>query len=162
RGTPRMLLHQVLNDDPRSLRSLNDKIPRDLETICLKAMAKEPTRRYATAQALADELRRYLHGESILARPVSRVEKLARWCRRNPALAATAGLALIALLAVTIVSTVFAVREGQHAEAVAAALRDSEQNRRKAEYRLAESYLDRGQGLADQGETARALLWMSR
>src|SRR4029077_18348450 len=60
RGTTRMLLHQVLHDEPRPPRSLNDSIPRDLQTICLKAMGKEPGRRYSTAAALADDLRRYL------------------------------------------------------------------------------------------------------
>ena len=65
RGNARMLLHQVLHDEPRPPRQLNDRIPRDLETICLKAMAKEPARRYATAGELADDLRRFLDGEPI-------------------------------------------------------------------------------------------------
>src|SRR5439155_23499909 len=60
RGSGQMLLLQVLHDDPRPPRQLNDKVPRDLETICLKAMAKAPARRYATAQELADDLRRFL------------------------------------------------------------------------------------------------------
>src|SRR5207248_8930209 len=59
RGNSRMLLHQVLHDEPRSPRSLIDRIPRDLETICLKAMSKEPSRRYATAGELASDLRRW-------------------------------------------------------------------------------------------------------
>jgi serine/threonine protein kinase len=84
RGNRQMLLLQVLHDEPRPPRQLNDKVPRDLETICLKAMAKAPARRYATAQELADDLRRFLRGESIRARPVGRVERLVRWCRRNP------------------------------------------------------------------------------
>ena len=65
RGTQRMLLLQVLQDEPRPPRRINDKIPRDLETICLKAMAKEPGRRYPTARELADDLRRWLKGEAI-------------------------------------------------------------------------------------------------
>src|SRR6266851_4787007 len=97
RGNRQMLLLQVLNDEPRPPRQLNDKAPRDLETICLKAMSKAPARRYATAEELADDLRRFLRGEPIRARPVGRAERLWRWCRRNPV---AAGL----LLAVTLSS----------------------------------------------------------
>jgi eukaryotic-like serine/threonine-protein kinase len=84
RGNRRMLLLQVLQDEPRLPRQLNDKAPRDLETICLKAMAKAPARRYATARELAEDLRRYLRDEPILARRTGRLERLGRWCRRNP------------------------------------------------------------------------------
>jgi serine/threonine protein kinase len=84
RGNRRMLLLQVLHDEPRPPRQLNDKVPRDLETICLKAMAKTPSRRYATAAELADDLERYLNGEPIHARPIGWPERLTRWCRRNP------------------------------------------------------------------------------
>jgi hypothetical protein len=83
-GNRRMLLLQVLEDEPRPPRRLDDKVPRDLETICLKAMAKSPSRRYATAGELAEDLRRYLAGEPIHARPVGRFERLRHWCRRNP------------------------------------------------------------------------------
>jgi serine/threonine protein kinase len=94
-GNRRMLLLQVLQDEPKPPRSLNDKAPRDLETICLKAMAKAPDRRYATADALADDLRRFLRREPILARPIGRPERLWRWCRKNP-------MATSLLLALTI------------------------------------------------------------
>lgn len=83
-GKGRLLILQVLQDEPRPPRRLRDRIPRDLETICLKAMAKSPARRYATAQELSDDLRRYLTGVPIKARPVGSGERLWRWCRRNP------------------------------------------------------------------------------
>ena len=88
RGTRRMVIHQVVEDEPRPPRELNDKIPRDLETICQKAMAKAPARRYGSARELADDVRRYLSGEPIRARPIGRPARLARWCRRNPVAAA--------------------------------------------------------------------------
>jgi eukaryotic-like serine/threonine-protein kinase len=84
RGNRQMLLLQVLKDEPRPPRHLNDRVPRDLETICLKAMAKAPARRYTTAREMADDLRRFLRGEPIRARPLGRLEKLWRWCRLNP------------------------------------------------------------------------------
>ena len=87
RGAAHLLLQQVVHDEPRPLRKLNDRIPRDLETICLKAMAKAQARRYATGRELADDLRRFLNNEPIHARPVGQVERLWRWCRRNPGLA---------------------------------------------------------------------------
>jgi WD40 repeat protein/tetratricopeptide (TPR) repeat protein len=105
RGVTRMLLHQVLHDEPRPPRRLNDRIPRDLETVCLKAMAKDPRRRYPTAGALAEDLRRFLKGEAVQARPVGRAERLWRWSRRNPVVAGlTAAVALLLLLVAAIAS----------------------------------------------------------
>jgi serine/threonine protein kinase len=116
RGSREMIMHQVLRDEPRAPRSLNQKIPRDLDTICLKAMAKAPVRRYATAGEMADDLRRFLRAEPILARPVGSFERLIRWCARNPALAGTAALAAAALLATTVVSILFAIHQTQTAD----------------------------------------------
>ena len=82
-GGSRMLVYQVQHDDPRPPSKISPSVPRDLETICLKAMAKEPDKRYATAAAMGDDLRRYLRGEPILARPVGRIERTWRWARRN-------------------------------------------------------------------------------
>jgi hypothetical protein len=99
RGNRRMLISQVLEDEPRPPRQLNDKIPRDLETICLMAMAKSPARRYPAASDLALDLRRYLAGEPIRARPMGLFERLRRWFVRNPVAASL-------LLAVTLGSGV--------------------------------------------------------
>jgi WD40 repeat protein len=95
RGSKAMLIRQVLEEEPRPPRRLNDRIPRDLETICLKAMAKEPNRRYATAGELAADLRRFLRGEPITARPIGHMERLWRWCRRHR-LVASLLLAMVA------------------------------------------------------------------
>lgn len=87
-GSTTLLLHQIQSSDPRTPRSIRETIPRDLETICLKALAKSPEKRYATAQDMADDLRRFAAGESIIARRVSRAERTWRWVRRNPAMTA--------------------------------------------------------------------------
>lgn len=84
------ILDQVRNKEPVSPRRLNPTIPRDLETICLRCLQKVPGRRYSSAEALAGDLRRWLDGRTILARPVSRAEKTWRGCRRRPAVAALA------------------------------------------------------------------------
>jgi serine/threonine protein kinase len=83
-GKERLLLLQVLEDEPRPPRRLKEEIPRELETICLKAMSKSPAGRYHRAVALAEDLRRYLAGEPILARPVGYAKRCGRWCRKNP------------------------------------------------------------------------------
>ncbi len=119
RGSRLMMLMQVRFDEPRPPRSTNDRIPRDLETICLKCLQKEPARRYPTAAALADDLGRFLRGEPIQARPVGRLERLARWCRRHPREALLAGgvLALLVLLAVGSTVAAFWI-QGERDEAV--------------------------------------------
>jgi hypothetical protein len=83
-GKERLLLLQVLEDDPRPPRRLREDVPRDLETICLTAMAKSPAGRYQRASALAEDLRRFLGGEPILARREGYVNHFWRWCRRYP------------------------------------------------------------------------------
>jgi WD40 repeat protein/tRNA A-37 threonylcarbamoyl transferase component Bud32 len=116
RGTVTMLFQQVLNEEPRPPRKLNNHIPRDLETICLKALDKTPARRYATAGDLEADLRRYLAGEPIHARAVGSVERLWRWCRRKPLIAGLTATVAVSLLTATVVSILASVRDRQALE----------------------------------------------
>jgi serine/threonine-protein kinase len=87
RGAAHLVLQQIVADEPRAPRQLNDAIPRDLETICLKALAKEPGRRYQSAREFADDLRRFERREPVRARPVGPLARGRRWCRRKPLVA---------------------------------------------------------------------------
>ncbi len=122
RGTSVMdTLLQLRTREPVAPRELQPGIPRDLETICLKCLQKDRTKRYADAQALADDLKRYLNGEAILARPVSRFEKTWRWCRRNPFKAVTAALGIIGVIAYAVtVSLLLSMVNEQKDDAVKA------------------------------------------
>lgn len=93
-------LNQVQTRDPVPLRVLNPATPRDLETICLKCLEKQPDRRFLTAFELADELERYLNGEPILSRPIGTLERSYRWCRRNRAGAGILFTGCVAALAI--------------------------------------------------------------
>lgn len=91
----------VITEEPVPPSKLVPKLPKDLNTICMKCLEKQPGRRYATAQALADDLVRFMEGESIIARPVGRVEKTWKWCRRRPAWAALILVGLLSLVGFT-------------------------------------------------------------
>jgi serine/threonine-protein kinase len=99
-ATPLETVAQVLHDAPAPPRALCPGLPRDLEVICLKCLEKDPGRRYGSAEALADDLSRFLAGEPIRARPTGAVERCWRWCRRKP-LAASLVAAALLLLGVT-------------------------------------------------------------
>ena len=106
-----MLLHQVLHDEPRPPRKLNDHIPRDLQTICLKAMAKDPARRFPSAGELRDDLRRWLDGKPIKSRPVGSFERAWRWANRHRAVASLlTTLAIVVVLAFAGMALLWAAR----------------------------------------------------
>lgn len=100
-------LQLVISQDPVPPRRWQPKTPRDLETICLKCLEKEPRRRYATARGMADDLGRFLAGEPITARPVGPVERCWRWARARPSAAALIGLGLTTMLMVLVLVTAF-------------------------------------------------------
>jgi WD40 repeat protein len=98
------ILRQVSEAEPVAPRLLNPSVPRDLETICLQCLSKDPVRRYPTAVALAEDLGRFLRGEWVQARPESRIEKGVRWCRKRPALALALGGIGVLLGALVLIS----------------------------------------------------------
>ncbi len=131
-------LEQVRSQEPVPISRLQPTVPRDLQTICLKCLHKDPARRFASAEALADDLGRFLRGEPIRARPVSRRERLWKWARRKPALAAllaVSGLSLVTLVAGGLVYNARLRAAVQRAEA-----REAETRR---QYREAHATLDR-------------------
>lgn len=109
-------LRQVQHDEPVRPRQLNSALPKDLETICLKCLAKEPSRRYASAQDLVDELSRYLSDRPIRARPISTFEIAARWCRRNRLAAAFMAFLALFVPAVIVVLLLMNYRLAQESE----------------------------------------------
>lgn len=145
--SPSTTLQLVANEEPVPPRRLNPQVPRDLQTIGLKCLRKEPHRRYASARAFAEDLRHFQRGEPIQARPVSPAERAVCWVRRRPALAGTLslGILLASVLAITIVGW-RRQREGLSAAAVAYAeadLSESERLRDRGEFEGAAALLER-------------------
>jgi len=109
-------LDHVRTAEPVSPRRLNASLPRDLETICLKCLEKEPARRYPAAQSLAEDLDRFLNREPILARPIGFLGRTWRWCRRKPALASASALATMLLLTLAVGAPIVASQQRAAAE----------------------------------------------
>ncbi len=154
-------LMQVVSAEPVPLRQLNAKVPADLETICHKCLSKEPARRYGSARELAEELDRFLAGQPVLARPVSRVARAVRWGRRNPAVAVLSLAVALLLLAAAVAGPTVAVRQSS-------LRRDADEQRQLAEERAddldaerrrAESNADEA---AAQARAARHALYAAR
>jgi WD40 repeat protein/predicted Ser/Thr protein kinase len=143
-------LRMVAENDPVSPRLLNAGVSRDLETICLKCLEKDPRRRYATAQEFVDELARFLRHEPIQARPANAVEKLWRWCRRKPALASAFALLFI----VAIGSPIAVYRINQERKLAQRHAADSRE-------RLLRQALANGNRLVDEKNYFSALPWFA-
>jgi serine/threonine protein kinase/WD40 repeat protein/tetratricopeptide (TPR) repeat protein len=158
------LVRQVTESDPPPVRKVAAGLPRDLATIVGKAIEKEPRRRYQTAGALADDLQRFLDGRTIAARRVGEVERVWKWARRRPGMAAMIAASLLFLVSGLAFSIKYAVqadesaRNAQHREQDANVARDMAQRAEKVAARqTAELRLDRGIQEARGGEPARAL-----
>ena len=151
------LLH-VLEREPERPRSLNRQVSRDLETICLKCLNKEPSRRYGSAEMLSEDLERWLRGEPIAARPVSLAEKAVKWVRRRPAIA---GLVAAVFLVTILGIGAFAWSFDQTVEArdkAVAALQETEKARQQAEgdRKKAEDHQQIAEKARQQADVARS------
>jgi WD40 repeat protein/tRNA A-37 threonylcarbamoyl transferase component Bud32 len=169
-------LIQVRETQPVSPRLLNPAVPKDLETICLKCLHKDPARRYQTAKDLADDIERFLNGQEVFARPIGHDEILWRWCKRNPLVAGLAAVVMLlvsVIVAGTLVGYFHEVELRGRAEIALAsqsaalqsaqqAQQSTQQAQRKAERRLAKLYLDRGRNLGKNGDIAHGMHWLVR
>ena len=144
-------LQQVLHDDPVPPSRLNPGVPRDLATICLKCLSKEPQRRYASAAALAEDLRRFLRGESIAARPAGPLERLARWARRSPAAAALLAVTLLVAITVLGAGSWLIGRQILTARAVEADLREAHRLQQQSAFPEAGAALERAKSRLGDG-----------
>jgi WD40 repeat protein len=108
RGTERAVIHAHVHEPPPTPRKFNENVARDLETICLKCLEKEPSSRFQSASELREELQRFLRGEPILSRPIGRFARAVRWCQRKPLIAGLCATVAATLLTGIIVSSLFA------------------------------------------------------
>jgi serine/threonine protein kinase/WD40 repeat protein/tetratricopeptide (TPR) repeat protein len=128
------LIEQVMHQEPAPPRKLDPRIPRDLETIILKALAKDPEQRYATADQMAEDLRRFLADRPIKARRTAWHERTWRWCRRNPIVATLSGALLLLLMVIAVGGVVMSLHLGD-------ALEKSQRHEQEGKRKLFESYV---------------------
>jgi len=147
-------LRMVLDSEPQRPRAAQPEIDADLQTICLKCLEKDPARRYPTAQSLADDLQRWLKGEPIVARPASRSERVAKWARRRPSLAALIGVSVLLLAVLAWAFPVSYIRVQHALTRETAALQQSRD-------RLVQTSITRGIEATSAQDDGAALLWFA-
>ena len=165
-------LRLVAENEPISPRLLNPALSRDLETICAKCLEKDPQRRYASAQELADELARFLRDEPIRARPIAPGARLARWCKRKPTLASALGVGTVLLAVIAIGSPIAIVRINDARKLAEAARKQestlrvrAESAERNTEQQLYAALLEQARATTlsgEMGQRVRALDALSR
>ena len=175
------VLEQVRERPPESPTKRNPRTPRDLEVICLKCLEKDPRRRYASADAVAEDLKHWLAGEPIMARPVGNSARFWMWCRRNPVVAGATALASVMLVVVAVLSLLYARQQSRLATArtlfaVEQSHRAEEQTRATADItnlatnlkmsltdsnrRLAMLNFERARAACEQGQIGPGLHWL--
>ena len=162
RACGRMLIHQVIHEDPVPPRRINDRIPVDLETITLKAMHKNPDNRYESAKELADDLRSWQNDQAIKARPESSFSKCRRWCRKNPRTAGLLGVVAGLLLILSAMSAVWAIREKLHKEHAVSQQRLAETKAHESQSRLVDAEVQSSIRHMEQGVYSRSMLWTAQ
>ncbi|HEV3165388.1 MAG TPA: serine/threonine-protein kinase, partial [Isosphaeraceae bacterium] len=152
------LIERVLHEQPARLKKVAPTVPRDLDTIIAKAMAREPAARYATAAALAEDLRRFVEDRPIRARRVSSAERFWRWCKRNPSLAGLSTALLLSLVSGTVVALVFAARATREAGRANNLANERAKSLRESNLRVADLDYERGQDACEKGELGLGML----
>ena len=161
------LIEQVIHEEPTPPHKFDRAHPRDLETIVLKALAKEPGQRYTTAEQMAEDLRRFAADRPILARRIGPAERTWRWCKRNPMLAGAAGAVAASLVAMALISVIYATEQARAADEIRGLAADLGKERESLRKSLGESNrllairnFDRGQAAFEKGEIALGMHWM--
>ena len=149
------LMDVISRHEPAPPRTLQTELPRDLETIVLKAMQKDPQHRYQSAEELARDLRSFTKDEPISARPLWPVQRLLRWSRRNPTIAGLTALVATMLFMTTIIAVGAAIERGRLSQ-------QAQRYQHRAEDRLVDLHTANGQRLLDQRRFARALPWLAQ
>jgi WD40 repeat protein/tRNA A-37 threonylcarbamoyl transferase component Bud32 len=155
KGERRMVILQIQTEEPSAPRKRFASIPKDLETICLKCLSKSPDQRYSAAQAVADELTRWLEGKPIEARPIGRLRRGARWLGRNPVLGALSAALVLCLVAVAIVALIGYVSTSRTLTLVEAERQRTETRNRGL---LAQQLADQSRRVMDGDVTVSLLL----
>lgn len=149
-------LMQVVHNDPVSPRVLNPEVDRDLETVCLKCLQKDPRQRYATAKELAEELERFLRHEPIVARPISTTARLLKWCRRNPALASLTAVTVGLLIFIPILTTLGYLEQKILSEEAVDARNAAEASREDAQLNMEKAKAAESEAMAEKKRAEEA------
>lgn len=159
-GPAHIVIAKAAGDDPPPRpRAIRRSIPRDLEAICLRCLEKDPARRYPDAHALEEDLDRWIEGRPVRVRAVGTLERLARWCRRNPQLAVS--LATTLVLTVLLATGAAFTRVIRDRDRVAALVREKAAAASASQRQLAINEFERGRNLCETGDLTQGLLWLA-